>query len=224
MLAGLVKETEGFMSRRVERPISLAITRRLIDTGLSPNAMTLISVAVGLAAAPCFLVSGGQWQIVGAILFLAHSILDGCDGELARLRHQQSRLGGIMDFWGDNVVHAAIFFCMGLGWARFEGSVWPLAAGVVAATVTFGAAGFIYWTTMRDRTASGPLFTSTTRGPESALSRLLDALSRRDFIYLVLVLALFGRAHWFVAVVAVGTPLYFVLLIAVSIIPLRHAR
>ena len=39
----------------------------------------------------------------------AHSILDGCDGELARLKFQESRWGGILDFWGDNVVHSVIF-------------------------------------------------------------------------------------------------------------------
>ena len=56
-------------------------------------------------------------QTIGALLFLAHSILDGCDGELARLKFQQSRWGGVLDFWGDNVVHTVIFACMGVGWS-----------------------------------------------------------------------------------------------------------
>src|SRR2546426_3192414 len=38
---------------------------------------------------------------------LAHSILDGCDGELARLKFQHSRWGAVLDFWCDNVVHVA---------------------------------------------------------------------------------------------------------------------
>ena len=67
-------------------------------------------------------------QTIGALLFLAHSILDGCDGELARLKFQQSRWGGVLDFWGDNVVHTVIFGCMGIGWSLAADSLWPLGA------------------------------------------------------------------------------------------------
>ena len=43
------------MSRHFERRISLAITRRLASTRITPNAMTLVSLAVGLGSAPFFL-------------------------------------------------------------------------------------------------------------------------------------------------------------------------
>ena len=109
LLRGLIKHNEGFMSRHFERRISLAITRRLVGTRVTPNAMTLVSLAVGLAGALCFVSPTAAWQLTGALLFLAHSILDGCDGELARLRFQESRWGAILDFWGDNLVHLAFF-------------------------------------------------------------------------------------------------------------------
>ena len=48
LLQSLIKDTEGFMSRHVERRISLAITRRLVETSVTPNAMTLVSLAIGL--------------------------------------------------------------------------------------------------------------------------------------------------------------------------------
>src|SRR5574337_1058033 len=40
LLRGLIKDTEGFMSRHVERKISLAVTRRLVRTDMTPNQMT----------------------------------------------------------------------------------------------------------------------------------------------------------------------------------------
>jgi hypothetical protein len=101
LLQGLVKNTDGFMARNVERPMSLRIVRRLASTGVTPNQMTLLSVGIGLCGAPFFLSPYWLWQTVGALLFLAHSILDGCDGELARLKFQESRFGGIIDYWGD---------------------------------------------------------------------------------------------------------------------------
>src|SRR2546429_9887154 len=92
--------------------ISLAPTRLLASTSVTPYMMTLTSVAVGLAGAPFFLGEAPALQLTGAMLFLAHSVLDGCDGELARLKFQQSRRGAILDFWGDNTVHVAVFICM----------------------------------------------------------------------------------------------------------------
>ena len=94
LLASLVKETEGFMSRHFERKISLAVSRRLAGTSVSPNAMTLISLGSASSAPLFFLRPTPASETTGALLFLLHSILDGCDGELARLKFQESRWGG----------------------------------------------------------------------------------------------------------------------------------
>jgi phosphatidylglycerophosphate synthase len=216
LLRALRKDTDGFMARLAERPISLAITRHLAATALSPNWMTIVSVLVGLVGAPFFLSAEPLWQTVGALLFLAHSILDGCDGELARLKFQESRWGGILDFWGDNVVHVAVFACLGVGWSLAEGAMWPLLPGAAAAGATLASAGFIYFYVMRRKSEAGPLYTSVSREPARPLSRLLDSLSRRDFIYLVLLLSVFGKATWFLAASAVGTPIFFILLIVAA--------
>jgi phosphatidylglycerophosphate synthase len=217
LLRGLVKDTDGFMSRHVERAISLRIARRLASTGVTPNQITLLSVAIGLCGAPFFLSAHWLWQTVGALLFLAHSILDGCDGELARLRFQESRLGGIIDYWGDNVVHIVVFGCMAVGWSLSVAALWPLLLGVAASLGNLGSAGLVYWRVMHTKKDSGPLFTSVATVPGDALSRMLDAASRRDFIYLVVILALFGKSNWFLVLAAVGAPIFFFLLVALAV-------
>ena len=168
LLRSLVKDTDGFMARHVERPISLAISRRLARTAITPNQMSLISIAVGICGGPFFLSSRPLMQTIGALLFLAHSILDGCDGELARLKFQQSRWGGILDFWGDNVVHTVIFGSMGVGWSLSAGALWPLALGAGAVLGTLGSAGFVYWRLMRGKDGADTLFTSVSASPEPA--------------------------------------------------------
>ena len=230
LLRSLVKDTDGFMARHVERPISLAISRRLARTAITPNQMSLISIAVGICGGPFFLSSRPLMQTIGALLFLAHSILDGCDGELARLKFQQSRWGGILDFWGDNVVHTVIFACMGVGWSLASGSLWPLALGAGAVFGTLGSAGFVYWRVMRRKDDGGALFTSVSDAPGRPLTRLLDSASRRDFIYLVILLALFGRSDWFLVLAGIGAPVYFLLVLfaaaprggAAKILPCRE--
>jgi phosphatidylglycerophosphate synthase len=225
LLSSLIKAEEGFMSRHVERKVSLAITRLLVRTSMTPNAMTLVSVAIGVAGAAFFLSERPSMELAGALLFLAHSILDGCDGELARLKFAESRWGGILDFWGDNVVHGAVFACIGAGWARAAGAAWPLLLGASAVLGTFLSAFFVYRTTMTVK-KSGPLFTSVVASPERAsrLSRVLDAFARRDFIYLVVLLSAFGKARWFLALAAVGSPAFFAVLVLMSLSARRLER
>jgi phosphatidylglycerophosphate synthase len=213
LLSGLVKDTDGFMARHVERPISLRIVRRFASTSVTPNRITLLSVGIGLCGAPFFLSPHWLWQTVGALLFLAHSILDGCDGELARLRFQESRLGGIMDYWGDNVVHIAVFACMAAGWSLSIAAGWPALLGVAAILGTLGSASIVYWRVMHAKKDTGPLFTSVATSPDHTLARMLDAASRRDFIYLVLAFALLGKSEWFLVLASVGAPIFFLLLV-----------
>jgi 1L-myo-inositol 1-phosphate cytidylyltransferase / CDP-L-myo-inositol myo-inositolphosphotransferase len=217
LLHSLVKDTDGFMARHVERPISLAISRLLAASAVTPNEITLISVVIGLAGAPFFLSPLARWQTLGALLLLAHSILDGCDGELARLRFQETRWGGLLDFWGDNVVHSAVFACMSAGWSRTDGGMLPGLLGVSAVLGTLGSAGFVYWRVMRPKRDAGPLFTSVSRTPARPMARLLDTLSRRDFIYLILAFALFGRASWFLLLTGLGAPIFFFVLLFLDV-------
>ena len=196
----LIKQNEGFMSRNFERKLSMAVTRRLVDTTVTPNMMTVVSVAIGLAGAACFLSATPAWQLTGALLFLAHSILDGCDGELARLKFMESRHGAVLDFWGDNIVHFAVFSAIAIGWARATHSAWPLVVGGVAVAAAAGTAAFMFRRFVEDRATSG-----------TWAARLIGAMSHRDFIYIVVALSAFGLAHWFLIATAVGTPLFLAL-------------
>jgi len=202
LLRSLIKENEGFMSRHFERRISLAITRRLVSTSITPDMITLISLAIGLAGAAFFLSSSPVWQLAGALIFLAHSILDGCDGELARVKFLQSRRGAILDFWGDNVVHVAVFVCIAIGWALHAGTAWPLALGAVAAAATLGSATLMFERTAQDRPESAD---------SPATARLTAALASRDFIYLLILCSAFGKASWFLVATAIGAPTFFLL-------------
>jgi 1L-myo-inositol 1-phosphate cytidylyltransferase / CDP-L-myo-inositol myo-inositolphosphotransferase len=196
LLRGLIKDTEGFMSRHVERRISLALTRRLVNTRITPNLMTLVSLAMGLTGAPFFLSVDPLMQVIGSLLFLTHSILDGCDGELARLKFLESRAGARLDFWGDNLVHVAVFTCMGVGWSMAIDALWPLVLGMLAVAGTG---------------LSAVLVSQQSGAPSASGARLAEALANRDFIYLVIVLACFGKAQWFLVCVALGTPIFMML-------------
>jgi phosphatidylglycerophosphate synthase len=216
LLESLVKDTEGFMSRHFERRVSLAISRRLAATRVTPNAMTVMSVGVGLLGAGLFLSTRSWAPLAGSLLVLLHSILDGCDGELARLKFQESRFGGVLDFWGDNVVHSALFGTIAIAWNSASGQTWPLLLGAAAILGTILSAAFVYRYTMA-QVEQGPLFTSVSRSPDSPFSRLADVLARRDFLYLLVILAALEKERWFLAMAALGSPIYFLLLLAIAL-------
>ncbi|HEY2797001.1 MAG TPA: CDP-alcohol phosphatidyltransferase family protein [Thermoanaerobaculia bacterium] len=216
LLRSLIKDTEGFMSRHFDRRISLAISRRLAGTRVTPNMMTIVSVAIGVFGALFFLSARPLWQTAGALCFVLHSIVDGCDGELARLRFQESRWGGLLDFWGDNLVHVAVYSAIAIGWSRAIGQAWPLWVGALAILGNLASAAFVHLQTMRSARKDGPLFTSVSQR-SNRISRVADELSRRDFIYLVLILSAFGKAHWFLVMAAVGAPIYFLVLVGLAL-------
>lgn len=202
LLRSLIKQREGFMSRHFERKISLAITRRLAWTRVTPDMMTVVSLAIGLGGALFFLSSSAHYQLVGALLFLTHSILDGCDGELARLKFMESPRGAVLDFWGDNVVHAAVFACMAVGLHEAQDATWPLVLGALAVVGTFGSAASMSRQIMGDKVLGGDA---------SWTARFAEAFTHRDFIYLVLALSALGKAHWVLILASAGTPIFFLL-------------
>jgi 1L-myo-inositol 1-phosphate cytidylyltransferase / CDP-L-myo-inositol myo-inositolphosphotransferase len=207
LLRSLIKQREGFMSRHFERKISLAITRRLAATNVTPDVITLVSVGIGLLGASFFLSSSSAYQLLGALLFLTHSILDGCDGELARLKFMESPRGAILDFWGDNVVHVGVFACMAVGLSFAQEATWPLALGALTVLATLGAAA----------SQSRAIMLDTAVGADAIwIARCAEAFSHRDFIYLVIALAALGKAHVFLILASIGTPIFFVLLLWVG--------
>ncbi len=111
------------------------------------------------------------------------------------------------------MVHVAVFLCMGIGWGLAAGAAWPLLPAAAAVAGVLGSAGFVHWHTMRKRGPSGPLFTSTRRSAASGVSALMDALARRDFIYLVVAVSALGKASWFLVLAGIGAPIYLLIVL-----------
>ncbi len=106
----LTKPTDGPVSRLINRRISTRITRMLVRLGVSnPNAVTLFTGALGvLSALPYLLVDPLMAALAGFLVQLS-SILDGVDGEIARMLGRKSRFGAYLDAVTDRIVDIASF-------------------------------------------------------------------------------------------------------------------
>jgi phosphatidylglycerophosphate synthase len=111
------KDTDS-MSARFNRRISLPISVALIRTPLTANQLSVILVAIGFYSGWLFS-RGHYWTgVLAAFLSLVASVLDGCDGEIARLKYQESKLGCWIETFGDYSYYLAIFVGLTIGVVR----------------------------------------------------------------------------------------------------------
>ncbi|MDI9570002.1 MAG: CDP-alcohol phosphatidyltransferase family protein [Pseudomonadota bacterium] len=190
------RDTDGFMSRHLSRHISLLMSTRLALTPVTPNQVTLAGAGIGLLGA-LFIAQGGYWnQLAGCLLFLFCIIIDGVDGEIARLKLQESEFGHKLDIVTDNIVHVAIFSGLAVGYYRQTGDhLYIQLLGVLLGG--FALCGVAVYLRLLKPGAGA------FRSP--ALGRLLTLMSNRDFAYLMVLLALAGRLHWFLIGAAYGS-------------------
>lgn len=122
LLRSLVKPTDGPVSRHLNRPVSLRLTRILARLDVSPNAVTtfvfLLSIVAAVIAARA---STYAALVLSGVLFQIASVVDGCDGELSRFTFKGSRFGAWYDTLTDNVRYAAFFAALGVYAFRHTG-------------------------------------------------------------------------------------------------------
>src|SRR5881227_1934904 len=109
------KPQDGFVSRFLNRPISRRITSVLLKFPIHPSTWTISICGLPLIAG-VFLVRGDYVSIViGAAIFQAFSILDGCDGEIARAKNLESKFGERLDYFCDFMASLLYVLALGLG-------------------------------------------------------------------------------------------------------------
>jgi hypothetical protein len=128
---------DGFYSTFVVRRLSKPLTRAALRLGLSPNAVTLGSFAIGLGAAGAFAL-GYRWALVlGAVLLQLSLVVDCVDGEVARATRRFSALGAWLDASTDRVKEYLAYAGLAIGAAAVHGiNIWPLALLMVVLQTT----------------------------------------------------------------------------------------
>jgi CDP-L-myo-inositol myo-inositolphosphotransferase len=108
------KTNDGPVSRWLNRPVSIRCSIWLVNYNITPNQISFFSFLLSLVAAVFFATGEYLYLLVGGILAQFASIIDGSDGEVARLKYLSSEYGG----WFDAVLdrYADAFLLFGLTW------------------------------------------------------------------------------------------------------------
>lgn len=209
--ASITSGSDGWVDRRFNRPVGRPLSRLLVHTPVSPNAVSVTSILVGVAAALGFALGTPSADIGAAILFQVSAIIDCVDGDIARAVFKESALGKWLDLAGDQVVHISVFLGIAAGLVRQGHGLevaWLGASAAAGAALSFAV-------------VVRGLRLLRRRGAETGrLQRILDAVTNRDFSVLVLVLALAGRLEWFIWLAGLGSHVFWLgLLVLQSRIP-----
>ena len=145
---------DGFYSTFIVRKLSKPITRLALRRGWTPNAVTLASFAIGIAAA-VFFALGAQWAlVVGALLLQLSLVVDCVDGEVARATRKFSALGAWLDASTDRVKEFLVYAGLAIGAAAVTGiDLWPLAIVLVVLLTTRHMTDYAFSRVQRAREA-----------------------------------------------------------------------
>ncbi len=203
VLQSLRKPTDGWFARTIDRSISLSISSALAPFPIHPNAVTVGTLLVGVGAG--LLAARGTYAAFAAAgaLFLLASILDGVDGEIARMKFQGSVAGQWLDTVCDDLTNAVYLAGVTAGVWRAFASTWLLAAGIAAVALDIATVSFLYWQLLTRLNARSLLaFEETILAPaleQPGLSRLvarLQPLMKRDIYAPVFLAFALAGASW----------------------------
>ncbi|HZE57987.1 MAG TPA: CDP-alcohol phosphatidyltransferase family protein [Chthoniobacterales bacterium] len=209
-LRGSGKSQDGFVSRYLNRPISRKITRLLLRFPATPNGWTWLIFPIPVVAA--LVIARGTYGsfVWGLILFQIFSILDGCDGEIARAKFMESERGRQLDDLFDVLSNVLLALGLGFGLSRAHPRFgWLfLGEGIVAA----GLIALNEWLLARPRPAPAVELKNDSLG-EALYPRHRELVARSGLLF-------FGDKFAFLLIqltkrdVAV---LFFVFLAAISL-------
>jgi phosphatidylglycerophosphate synthase len=206
--ADLKGSSDGLVDRAFNRPCGRPLSKLLVRTPVSPNAVSLASVIIGLVAAGFFAAGEYAASVIAAILFQVSAIVDCVDGDIARVAFKESALGKWLDLVGDQVVHIAVF------------------AGIAFGLIKAGAGSTAYWLGLSAIAGALLSFVVVLRGLRQMrsdegglLRKLIDSATNRDFSVLVLFLALIGEIEWFLWLTAIGSHVFWMTALALQLAP-----
>jgi len=124
------REVNDGLNQRVYHPLAARLARLLAPTGISPNAVSVLGMLLIWGAAWAYT----QWVwpfgwLIGFTLHLLWHVVDGADGDLARVTGRQSARGELVDGVCDYAGHVLLYVLLAAMGARWLGGwSWTLAS------------------------------------------------------------------------------------------------
>jgi phosphatidylglycerophosphate synthase len=143
LLQLLIKAAEDSpVSRYIYRPLSRPLTRLLLHTKITPNQVSYFVGVLGITGCVLTAFASQAMLIWGAFLVFSSCVIDGCDGEIARMKLQFSPFGAWLDTVIDEITQVCYFLAIGYHTYQHHPSSWlggSIALGFVCYVATIYA-------------------------------------------------------------------------------------
>ena len=203
LLGSLDNPKDGLVDTYLNRKLSRPLTRLFLRTALTPNQITVLSCLIGLFGAACFFQADYWGPVLGAFLLQLSAVIDCCDGEVARMKFLESRLGAWLDITLDTVVHIATFVGLGFAvWAQGGTQAPFVLVGLMVGGIVLSFVGVI----VADRTVVPGPYRQTWQA--RLLHRMVFGLASRDYSLLIFLCAVFQQLAWFLWAAAIGVQVF----------------
>jgi phosphatidylglycerophosphate synthase len=211
-----MKATDGIYAR-TNRRVSIPISRILAKMPITPNMVTLIALICSLSAAWLYSL-GTYWTMVaGSFGSWFASMMDGCDGEVARVKLQESEFGAWFEMVCDYLYYVVMFLGMGVGIARYTGNpIWNWVGlgsifGTIASFIVIGRLKKSY-SQQAPSSDFGRAFQAKVgarkSNPLHFFSRHVGFLiTRAAMPYFIVIFTVLNIAPWIMGMILVGTNL-----------------
>lgn len=180
-----------------DKPWDARLAYRLVyplrHSRLSPNHLTSLRLCCGLLAAGLFTIGEYDYSNCAALAFVVSNFLDHADGELARITHNNSKLGHYYDLVSDAAINTLLFIGIGLGLGVGEPGNWYVIMGVTAGL----SVSCIFHLRNHIEQHVGK---SGARQPHYA------GFEAEDILYLLPLVTLFDGLEMFLFAAAIGAP------------------
>ena len=142
------REVEGILDLHFYRPIGFRLAALFAKLKMTPAAVSLLAGIFGVIAGHLYFYRSLGINIAGMVLHVCANALDNADGQLARLTHQASRKGRIIDSVADHLGFASVYIHLTLrcAFAGASPAIWFLGLGAAISHALQGAAADYYRT------------------------------------------------------------------------------
>ena len=178
-------EIEEATNRYIIHPLSRGLVTPLARWGVPPNAVSLAGMGLGAAAAVAYYhYAAWPLAVLGFALMIGWHVLDGADGQLARLTGRTSEMGKVLDGLCDHLTFALVYLSLALaltpllgGWVWLAAALAGLSHLAQASAYEFRRQAYDFWVHGKGEAPAATLNEARqtlegTRGLERSFARL----------------------------------------------------
>ncbi len=133
------KTATGWIARNINGRISLPISKLLIKTPLTPNMISVLINLIGMLSGPFYAMGH---PVIGAAFMQLATILDRCDGEVARIKLMETKKGQWVDTLSDQLTVLSFIIGVSVGYYLESKNTLALVLGGVNLFIFFF---FLVW-------------------------------------------------------------------------------